>query len=126
MNPSLRKNSNYPPMSDTQWADASFNRNDPPEKEFDVLVSYSISKEAHITSDNYDESGMYGEGELINPLEEYKTDYITLPNIIIFAKICAEYMLNEKDYSIGTKHYLKNILDSCNDWTVDEEVAEQI
>lgn len=125
MNPSSRKNSNYPPMSDSEWAAAPFNQSDPPEKEFNVAVSVSLSKDTTIMSDDYDE--VTEDYVKINePWTQYASREDTVEEIIDFAKHCAEYMLEKKDFSIKSKYGLKQMIDSCKGWTIDEENVEQV
>lgn len=126
MNPSLRKNSNYPPMSDSEWARAPFNQVDPPEKTFNVSVSYSISRDVDVTTTEYDEEGCNGAGEMYNPLEAYSDSYKSIEEIITFAKDSAAYFLANHNNALGNKFFLHNMLDSCEGWVVDEGNAEQI
>ena len=104
---------------------APYNQVDPPEKMFDVAVSCSLSKDAEIMSDDYDEYGDNGAGELNNPIEAYTDNEYTVEEILDFARQCAELMLTKHDYSIKSKYGLKRMLDSCKGWSVDEENVEQ-
>lgn len=118
----MYNNYDYPVGADTP--DAPWNEVDPPEQLFNLAISCSLSKDAEVTSDNYEE------GEFSNTINEPWNAYIdqeyTVNQIIDFAKKCAEYMLNKHDYSIDNKFTLKKMIDSCKGWTVDEENAEQV
>lgn len=120
----MYNNYDYPAGADTP--DAPWNEVDPPEKTFDITISYSLSKDIEVTSDNYDETGFNGESSLNEPWNAYTDNEYTVDQIIDFAKKCAEYMLNKHDYSIDNKFTLKKMIDSCKGWTVDEENAEQV
>lgn len=130
-NESLNPNSNYPLMTQSQWDSAPFNQEDPPEREFNIAVSCSLSKETTVTTDDYeggeyDEDGYWCAGDLNNSWNAYTDSEYTVGQIIDFAKHCAEYMLENKDFSLKSKHGLKKMIDSCQGWTVDEENAEQV
>lgn len=44
-NLSLRSDSNYPPMSQSEWNRAPWNQADTPEENFNIAVSYNFSKD---------------------------------------------------------------------------------
>lgn len=123
-NESLNPNSNYPIMTQSQWDSAPFSQEDPPEREFDVTVTYCISKDTRVTSDDYD---VIGDDyfSLNHPIDDYHTAEYSPEEIFAFAKECAENMLAQKDYSIKDKYALQQMIDSCKGWTVDEEDVEQ-
>ncbi len=52
-NESLSANSNYPPMSQSDWDRAPWNQEDPPYKKITVTVCLSISKEVEIEVNDY-------------------------------------------------------------------------
>ena len=67
-NESLNGNSNYPPMSQSEWDNAPWNQVDNPEREIDVTVSVTLSKTVKIKVSDYeiidsgkDEDGNYFE-----------------------------------------------------------------
>lgn len=130
-NESLNPNSNYPLMTQSQWDAAPFNQEDPPEADFNVAISCSLSREAKVTTDDYDggeydEDGIWCAGDLNNPSEAYSENYKSIAEIINFAKECAKYLLANKNYKVRPKYTLKKFIDSCTGWTVDEENVEQI
>lgn len=67
-NESLNGNSNYPPMSQSEWDNAPWNQVDNPKREIDVTVSVTLSKTVKIKVSDYeitdsgkDEDGKYFE-----------------------------------------------------------------
>ena len=120
----MYNNWDYPMGADTP--DAPWNEKDPPKKTFDITISYSLSKDIEVTSDNYDETSFNGAGSLNEPWTEYTDNEYTIEQIIDFAEQCAELMLTKQDYSIKSKQNLGRMIDSCKGWTVDEENVEQV
>lgn len=120
-NESLNPNSNYPPMSQSEWDSAPWNQEDPEEKEFNLAVSCSLSKDTSVVSCNYD-----GDDSLEDPVDEYKMDYYTIEDIIEFAEEAAKYMIAHEDYTMAHKFQLKRLIESCKGWTVDEFNVEQV
>lgn len=126
-NGSLNSNSNYPPMSQSQWEDAPFNQEDPPEKPFDIALSCSLSKDVTIYSNDYNPDGKYGCEELYNPLEAYKEYNHTIPELLNILKDIAKEKLKDHENHTGFYiHKWKQIMEECEGWIVDEENAEQI
>lgn len=130
-NESLNPNSNYPLMTQSQWDSSPMAQEDYPERDFDVTISCSLSRDARVTSDDYDggeydEDGYWCAGDLNNPYEAYSESYKSISEIIDFAKECAEYFLANKNYKVRPKYTLKKFIDSCQGWTIDEENVEQI
>lgn len=124
----MYNNWDYPIGADTP--SAPWNIEDPPEREFDVAVSCSLSKDTKVTTDDYnggeyDEDGYWRAGDLNNPWNAYADSEYTVDQIIDFARKCAEYMLNRHNYSIKSKFGLRRMIDSCKGWTVDENNVEQ-
>lgn len=130
-NESLRSNSNYPLMTQSQWDASPMAQEDYPERDFEVTVSCSLSKDATVTTGDYDggeydEEGYWCAGDLDNPWDAYTGSEYTIGQILDFAKHCAEYMLEKRDFGVKSKYGLKKMIDSCKDWTVDEENVEQV
>lgn len=111
---------NYPPGAANSSL-APWNKEDPPEKLFDITVSCSLSKDVDVTSINYDY-----DDKLECPWDNYANSEFTPSEIIEFAKQCAEYMLNNKDFKIQSRYGLEKMINSCTGWNTDEENAEQI
>lgn len=62
-NESLNGNSNYPPMSQSEWDNAPWNQSDPEEKEFEVTVSQTLSKSTTVATSDYIPGGYFPETE---------------------------------------------------------------
>lgn len=109
-NESLKSNSNYPPMTQSQWDEAPFNVVDPPEKEVTACCSQSLSKSVNISAD-YDE---YNE-DFIDLEYDYKQQHETPLKIIEKFKEALEKgeLPKNKEYWI----------DECKGWTNDETVV---
>lgn len=110
---------------------APWNREDPPECEFNVAVSCSLSRDATVVSDDYDggekdEDGNWIPYPLNNPNDAYNNQFKSIEEIIDFAEKAAQKFLKDKDYSVKPSYALKNIIESCKGWTVDEENVEQV
>ena len=79
-NESLRANSNYPPMSQSDWDRAPWNEVELPPKEVEVTVSVTISKTMKVPVGDYiiDEEGNidFSECDLKKAVEEN----VRLPN----------------------------------------------
>lgn len=114
----MYNNYDYPVGADTP--NAPWNQIDPPEKEFDILISCIISKDTNIVTNNYQD-----DDTLKEPWTDFTNSEYTIKDIIEFAKKCAEFMLNKKDYSIKSKYELDRMIKSCTGWDVDEEIVEQ-
>lgn len=123
-NGSLNPNNNYPIMTQSQWDSAPFNQADLPEETFDTTVSYCLSRDAPVTTDDYEDE----DGKLVmcSPNEAYETRYKSMENIIDFAREAALYFLEHKDYKVRPKFTLQKMVDSCIGWTVDEFNVEQV
>lgn len=52
-NESLNSNSNYPPMSQSDWDSAPWNQVDTPEKEFEITCCQVLSRTVTVTTNNY-------------------------------------------------------------------------
>ena len=111
---------NYP-LGAANDPNAPWNQEDLPEKLFGITVSCSLSKDADVTSTEYD-----SDDRLNCPWDDYTESEYTPREIIEFAKKCAEYMLSNKDFKIKSKYGLKKMIDSCTGWSIDEENAEQV
>lgn len=112
---------NYPPGAAND-PNAPWNEKDLPEKLFDILVSCSLSKELSVYSEDYDPYGCNGAGLLDSPIEDYKKHHYTIQELLNILKEVATDKLAKKE---DTSKW-KQILEDCDDWTVDEEVAEQV
>lgn len=127
-NESLKSNSNYPLMSQSEWDNAPFNQSDTEEEDFNLVVSYTLSKEVPVISTEYSEDE-HGTHILENPREDYENTQIKLQDIIDFAKSSAKYLLSFESgnlLSSKDKSSLKAIVKSCEGWVIDEYEVEQL
>ena len=76
-NISNRPDSNYLPMSDSEWANAPFNEEDYPTKEVTALCSQVLSKEMDLQA-RYDKYN----GELVDINEDYYDQHETPVSLI--------------------------------------------
>lgn len=75
-NESLRSDSNYPPMSQSEWDNAPWNEVEPPEKEIEVTVSITLSKTVKIKVSDYQitDSGKDEDGEYFEDIDYSNCD----------------------------------------------------
>lgn len=129
-NESLSTNSNYPAMTQSQWDAAPWNDPIIPECNFDLDVQVTLSRKATIKTDNYtpcvDEEG-YSCANTDNTdwAQEYKEKCYTIPELL---EILKGYVKQDLERYKGSRHKemeLKEILEACDGWTVEElEVSE--
>ena len=115
-NESLNGNSNYPPMSQSEWDNAPWNQVDNPEREIDVTVSITLSKTVKIKVSDYkitdsgkDEDGGYFED-------------IDCSNCDLRSAVEEQIVLPQKAWNYiapKTKKDVKSIFD-LKDWNVDD------
>lgn len=117
-------NYNYPEGADTP--DAPWNQVDPPEREIEVTVSMTISKTFTINVNDYtEESGVDEDGPYHNidystcDLHKAVEEQITLPNNLAdFTK-----SIFDKDLDLRAAkmpRYLKQAIEDCEGWDIDE------
>lgn len=113
-NISNRPDSNYPPMSDSEWANAPFNEEDYPTKEINVVCSQILSKTAEIEAE-YDKYT----GKLI--YENIQSDY--------YDQHKTPLDLIEEFYTVlKTKKFPKDIdywIQECKQWFNDDTSIEE-
>ena len=75
-NESLNGNSNYPPMSQSEWDNAPWNQVDNPKREIDVTVSVTLSKTVKIKVSDYKitDSGRDEDGECFEDIDYSNCD----------------------------------------------------
>ena len=112
---------------------APWNQVDPPEKEFEVTCSQTLSKNVTVVTDNYipvdytdwDDMGgfheHYDDTSNVNWKEEYHdNDYHTPLQLI---ELFGKYLKDELDGTQAIKRsesYLKSLMEECNNWIEDE------
>lgn len=123
-------NYNYPLGADTK--DAPWNQEDPPIKDFDVVISQTLSKSTSVSTSDYIYSSERGEdGDLEEETDTsetdwnkaYKEDHYTPLDLI---KICKELAIEMDKLQGGNRdpkynRYL-HIIEECNHWVEDDLV----
>lgn len=121
-------NYDYPMGSDT--SDAPWNQEDLPEREIEVTISVTLSKTMKVMVDDYreeeDEDGRplgydFSNCDLYKAVEEQ----IVLPqNLAKFTENMFKYDLDLK--AAGMSRYLKEAIEDCKGWNVDDfEVVQE-
>lgn len=143
-NESLNPNSNYPPMTQSQWDSAPWSDPEVPEKDFDVTCCQTLSRTAAVTTNNYipgAEGVDYEDGQAIgwhddddtsdtDWSEEYeKNGYHTPLQMLQILKGYLQKDLekweeeNKKTPNSGPAFKVrkfKHLIEECDAWTEDE------
>lgn len=109
---------NYDYTAGAGTPDAPWNEVDLPEKAFDIWYSTCMSRNANITTNDYDDSGP------ISCLKEFKNEQYTPIEIMRYASKMAKYLLSKKDYQALDKHTLMCLVDVDTEWIVDDEESD--
>lgn len=142
-NESLNSNSNYPPMSQSEWDRAPWNQREQEEREFKVCISQTLSKSTTICTNDYaaeyeDETGNYristGDTQWKEALEDSET-YTPLDLINEFKKFLERLIEERKSNGESSKrnhlyensdNYYEHLIEECKNWTEDElEIIEE-
>ena len=128
----LDPNSNYPPMSQSQWDSAPWNQSEPPEREFDVTVSQTLSKRTTIATSKYqpevdDEDGStYANTEYTDWKEVYEDVCYTPLQLIGKLKTILEDAIAKEQVTGHLKHTYEELIEECEGWEEDDyEVIEE-
>ena len=129
-NESLNSNSNYPPMTQSQWDASPWCEPVVPEREFDVSISQTLSRDTTISTNAYqpkfdEEDGMtYANTEDTDWKKAYSDVAMTPLDIIIAAGKIAKALIEQGQIRVGGV-YLKSLVKDCEGWNEDEtEVME--
>lgn len=142
-NESLRANSNYPPMSQSEWDNAPWNEPTIPEKEFEIQVSQTLVKTCDVITDKYipgpswvewesDEEGGHAIGchdpddtSDTDWEQEYKDQHYTILELLAeLEEMARKELENTAPNSLRGKE-LKNIIDECQGWELDDSEYEE-
>lgn len=130
-NESLDPNSNYPLMSQSQWDSAPWSQSEPPERDFDILVSQTLSKSTMITTSDYipeydEEDGRtYANTEYTEWKQTFNDSgcYTPLELIEEFKKWLEEELPTLEGKKL---RQAKIFIEECEDWQDDEtEIIEE-
>lgn len=115
-NESLNSNSNYPVMSQSEWDNAPWNQEDPPEKEIEVTVSITLSKTVKVKVSDYEilNSGKDEDGQYFEDIDYSNCDLkkAVEEQIILPHKAYRTIMTNTKRS--------KKTYEDIKDWNVDD------
>lgn len=118
-------NYHYPPGADTP--DAPWNQSDPPEQEFEITITQTLSKSLSVFTDQYnficdmDEDGVSTEYDTsdTNWHDVYEEDHYTPLQLIALFK----RMLESKEEI--SERMRKHLIEECEEWCEDEcEIVE--
>lgn len=116
----------YPPGAEHDPR-APYNQEEPPERDFDVTVCQSLSKQTTVTSQSYyierdEECPDVIKTIDVNWEKEYSNQHFTPLELIEEFKKCLE-----NETIIGMNHrYKQRLIEECSNWVEDEtEVIEE-
>lgn len=121
----------YPPGAEFD-PNAPYNEVELPDKEIEVTVSVTLSKTVKVKVNDYtvdegvDEDGYYRDYDFSDcDLRKAVEDQVTLPqDLAMFVERMFNQDLNLK--AAGMPKYLRDSLEDCKDWNVDDyEVVEE-
>lgn len=99
--------------------DAPYNRPDPEEREFGIIVTYELSRTCDVTTTEYDGT------EMLRPMEDYEGSFLKPTDIFLFARQAAELFLSTHDCRLGSRRSLERIIDSCTGWEIADRQTER-
>ena len=122
-NESLSPNSNYPPMSQSEWDNAPFNEPVIPERDFEVDVEYVLQKKAvKVTTDDYspefdDETGHVDANTEDTDWENaYNNSHYTIPELLSELESYIKQDLERYKGSATKGRQLNEMLKDCQGW----------
>lgn len=124
-NESLRSNSNYPAMSQSQWDSAPWNEPVIPDKTFDVLISQTLSKNTEVTTNDYtprfdEEDGPYADTEDTDFESAYMEEHMTPLQLIEKFKEFLTKHLPDPVVDLAEYKKWKKLISECDGWVEDE------
>ena len=130
-NESLSPNSNYPPMSQSEWDNAPYNEPVIPERDFDIDVEFVMSKTVTVTTNDYapeydDEDGReYANTENTDWEQAYDNNgHLTIAEMLQELESYVKDDMTKTAPNSGKGLYLKRVLESCQGWEVKEKTFE--
>ena len=115
-NESLKSNSNYPAMSQSEWDKAPWNQEELPEKEIEVTVSVTLSKTVKVKVSDYEitDSGKDEDGQYFEDIDYSNCDLkkAVEEQIILPQNAYKSIMTNTKRS--------KKAYEDIKDWNVDD------
>lgn len=130
-NESLSPNSNYPPMSQSEWDNAPFNEPIIPERDFDIDVEFVMSKSVTVTTNDYapeydDEDGRENANTENTDWEEAydNSGHLTIAEMLQELESYVKDDMEKTAPNSGKGRYLQRVLESCQGWEVKEKTFE--
>lgn len=130
-NESLSPNSNYPPMSQSEWDNAPFNEPIIPERDFDIDVEFVMSKTVTVTTNDYapeydDEDGRENANTENTDWEEAydNSGHLTIAEMLQELESYVKDDMTKTAPNSGKGRYLQRVLESCQGWEIKEKTFE--
>lgn len=130
-NESLSPNSNYPPMSQSEWDNAPFNEPVIPERDFDIDVEFVMSKTVTVTTNDYapeydDEDGRENANTENTDWEQAydNSGHLTIAEMLQELESYVKDDMTKTAPNSGKGRYLQRVLESCQGWEVKEKTFE--
>ena len=130
-NESLSPNSNYPPMSQSEWDNAPFNEPIIPERDFDIDVEFVMSKTVTVTTNDYapeydDEDGRENANTENTDWEQAydNSGHLTIAEMLQELESYVKDDMTKTAPNSGKGRYLQRVSESCQGWEVKEKTFE--
>lgn len=126
-NESRRSNSNYPPMSQAEWDNAPFNQPENDEKEFDVIVTHTLTKNVRLMTKDYIafEDDDYIDTSEVDWDNEFDNQHYDIPQLLEILESMVDKEIKEigEPATRGMQRKLKKLQDikeDCHGWSTIE------
>lgn len=134
-NESLGANSNYPPMSQSEWDNAPWNQSEPEDKEFLVDVEYILQKKnVKVTTKDYRPEVVINDEEIVEPLDTSDTNWenayeesghLTIQELLNELKEYVKADMQTCSPNTCKGAYLKRVLEDCDGWELYDKEYKQ-
>lgn len=122
--------SNYPPGVSDNTLDAPWNDPVVPEREFEITISQTLSKTVTVTTDNYipevdlETGHVYTNTSETDWYEVYEEQHLNIQELLVILKEYATRDLKNTIPDSGKGRELKDIIEACENWIVDDYCIE--
>ena len=134
-NESLSPNSNYPPMSQSEWDNAPWNQSEPDDKEFLVDVEYILQKKnVKVITKDYRPEVVINDEEIVEPLDTSDTNWenayeesghLTIQELLNELKEYVKADMQTCSPNTCKGAYLKRVLEDCDGWELYDKEYKQ-
>ena len=134
-NESLSPNSNYPPMSQSEWDNAPWNQSEPDDKEFGVDVEYILQKKnVKVITKDYRPEVVINDEEIVEPLDTSDTNWenayeesghLTIQELLNELKEYVKADMQTCSSNTCKGAYLKRVLEDCDGWELYDKEYKQ-